>query len=112
MGSQNKSNISSVALFAKLLSSKTFNTLSTTSKKQSNSLQVNLSSKLANNSKLTSNKYKKYLENNLCLYCSTKDYKPDSCLKKQNIVTTKGCNASVSTNTFTTASKKPLKNRK
>ena len=51
-------------------------------------LQVDLS-KLANNSNLTSDKHKKHLKNNLCFYYSTEDYKLDSCLKKQTIVTPK-----------------------
>ena len=70
MISQNKTNLS----------------LSFTSKKQSNSLQIDLSFKLANNSKLTSDEYKKYLENNLCFYCSLGDHKLDSCPKKQTTV--------------------------
>ena len=68
---------------------------------------MDLSSKLANNSKLTSDKYKKYLENNLCLYCGVGDYKLDSCLKKQTIVTPKGHNASATTDTLAFTSKKP-----
>ncbi len=55
-------------------------------KKQSNSLQINLFSKLANNGKLTSNECKKHLKNNLCLYCGAKNYKLDFCLKKQTII--------------------------
>ena len=51
-------------------------------KKQFNSPQVDLSSKLASNSKLTSDKYKKYLENNLYLYCGVEDHKLDSYPKK------------------------------
>jgi len=39
-------------------------------------------SKLANNSKLTSNEHKKHLKNNLYLYCSVGDHKFDSCPKK------------------------------
>ena len=67
---------------------------------------MDLSSKLANNSKLTRNKYKKWLKNNLYLYYSTEDHKLDSCPKKQIIATLKGYSASVST------SKKSLENRK
>jgi len=63
---------------------------------------VDLSSKLANNSKLTSDEYKKHFENNLCLYCSVRDYKLDFCPKKQTVVTPKGHDASA------TASGKPL----
>ena len=55
-----------------------------------NSLQVDLSFKLASNSKLNSNKYKKYLKNNLCLYYGARDYKLDSYPKKQTMVTPKG----------------------
>jgi len=54
---------------------------------------MDLFSKLANNGKLTSNKHKKYLKNNLCLYCGTGDYKLDSCYKKKTMVTPKGCSA-------------------
>jgi len=42
---------------------------------------VDLSSKLASNGKLTSDEHKKYLENNLCLYCGAGDHKLDSCPK-------------------------------
>jgi len=63
---------------------------------------VDLSSKLASNGKLTSNECKKHLENNLCLYYGAEDHKLDFCLKKQTIVSPKGCSASA------TASKKPL----
>ena len=63
---------------------------------------MNLSSKLADNGKLTSDKCKKCLKNNLCLYCSAGDHKLDSCLKKQTTVSPKGRNASA------TASKKLL----
>ena len=77
--SQSKSNTFLVALSAKPFSS---NILSFASKKQSNSLQIDLFSKLANNNKLISDKHKKHLENNLYLYCSTGDYKLNSCFKK------------------------------
>jgi len=50
---------------------------------------MNFSSKLASNSKLTSDEYKKHLENNLCLYCGTGDHKLDSYSKKQITVTFK-----------------------
>ena len=76
--------------------------LSPTSKKQSNSLWVNLSSKLANNSKLTGDECKKHLKNNLYLYCDVEDHKLDTCPKKQTIVTSKGHS------TLATAFKKPL----
>ena len=77
-------------------------------KKQPNTLWVDLSSKLASNSKLTSNEYKKHLENNLCLYYSAGDYKLDFCLKKQTMVTPKGCSASATANSLVAASKKLL----
>jgi len=80
IASQNKVNSSLVVSSAKTSSSKPF--LSPTPKKQSNSLWVDLSSKLASNGKLTSGKYKKYLENNLYLYCGTRDYKLEFCSKK------------------------------
>ena len=99
--SQNKTNPSPAALSAKISFFKL--SLYPAPKKQSNSSQVDLSSKLANNGKLTSDKHKKCLENNLYLYCGTGDYKLDSYSKKQTTVTPKGCNALV------TASKKPLK---
>jgi len=84
MAFQGKANISFVALFAKSFSS---NMLSSTHKKQSNSqqsnsLQVDFFSKLANNGKVTSNECKKHFENNLCLYCRAEDHKLDSCPKK------------------------------
>ena len=98
---QNKTNSSPVASPTKNFSSKS--SPSSALKKQPNTLWVDLSSKLASNSKLTSNKHKKYFENNLCLYCGTEDYKLDSCPKKQTTVFSKGHGASV------TASKKSLK---
>ena len=67
---------------------------------------MNLSFKLANNSKLTRNKHKKWLKNNLYFYYSTEDHKLDSCPKKQTIATFKDCSALVST------SEKPLENRR
>ena len=78
---QNKMNLSLVATFAKIFSSKL--SLSPASKKQSNSLWMDLSSKLANNGKLTSNEHKKYLKNNLCPYCGVGDHKLDFYPKKQ-----------------------------
>ena len=103
MVSQNKTNISLMALSAKLSSSKP---LFSTSKKQSNSLQIDISFKLASNGKLTSNEYKKHLENNLCLYCHARDHKLDSCSKKQTTVTFKGYS------TIATASEKPLEKQR
>ena len=69
---------------------------------------MNLSFKLASNGKLTSNKYKKHLENNLCLYCGVGDYKLDFCPKKQTIVTSKGCGALATTDPPVAASEKSL----
>jgi len=105
--SQNKANPSLVASSTKNSSSKSFP--SPTLKKQSNTPQVNLSSKLASNGKLTSNEHKKHLKNNLYLYCSTRDYKLDSCSKKQTMVSSKGYSTLATTDTPATASKKPLK---
>jgi len=70
----NKANSSPV-----VSSTKTFSklSLSPTYKKQPNTPWVDLSSKLASNSKLTSNKCKKCLENNLCLYYGAGDHKLD-----------------------------------
>ena len=64
------------------------------SKKQPNSLWVDLFSKLASNGKLTNDEHKKHLENNLCLYYSAGNHKLDSCSKKQTIVTSKDHDAS------------------
>ena len=80
MASQNQMNLSLAASSIKTFFFKPF--LSFASKKQSNSLWVDLSSKLANNSKLTIDKHKKHLKNNLYLYCSVRDHKLDSCPKK------------------------------
>ena len=107
MAPQNKANPSLAALSAKNSSSKSF--LFSAPKKQSNTLWVDLSSKLANNSKLTSNKRKKCLENNLCLYCGAEDHKLDSCPKKQTMVSSKGCSALATADILVAASKKPLK---
>ena len=104
---QSKANPSSVALSAKNPSSKP--SLSPAPKKQPNTLWVDLSSKLASNGKLTSNKRKKHLENNLCLYCGAGDHKLDSCPKKQTMVSSKGHGASATANTPAAASEKPLK---
>ena len=107
MALQNKTNLSLVALSAKSSSSKSPS--SPASKKQPNTPWVDLSSKLANNGKLTSGKRKKHLENNLCLYCSAGDYKLDSCSKKQTIVSPKGYSASATADTL--ALRNPWKNR-
>jgi len=59
------------------------------------------STKLASNGKLTNDKHKKCLENNLCLYCSAGDHKLDFYSKKQTPVSFKGHSTSA------TASEKP-----
>jgi len=105
MASQSEANPSPAALFAKNPSFKP--SLSPVSKKQSNTLQVDLSSKLASNGKLTSNECKKHLKNNLCLYCGAGDHKLDSCPKKQTTVSPKGHGASTTADTPAAASKKP-----
>ena len=103
--SQNKANPSLVASSAKSSSSKL--SLSPTPKKQLNTLQVDLSFKLASNDKLTSDECKKCLKNNLCLYYSTGDYKLDSCPRKQTTVSPKGRSASATADTPVAASEKP-----
>ena len=67
---------------------------------------TDLSSKLASNGKLTSDKCKKCLKNNLCLYCGAGDHKLDSCPKKQTTVSPKGHNASATADTLAAASEK------
>jgi len=69
---------------------------------------VDFSSKLANNSKLTSDERKKHLKNNLCLYCGAGDHKLDFCPKKQIMVSPKGCGASATADTLAAVSEKPL----
>ena len=105
MASQNKANTSLVVSSTKTSSK---SSLHSTSKKQSNTPQMNLSSKLTSNSKLTSDKHKKYLKNNLCLYCGTGDHKLDSCSKKQTMVTPKGHSASATADTLAVTFKKSL----
>ena len=102
MASQSKANPSPVTSnpFSKL-------SPSPAPKKQPNTPRVDLSSKLASNSKLTSDKHKKRLENNLCLYCGAGDHKLDSCPKKQTTVSPKGCGASATADTPAAASEKP-----
>ena len=92
MASQNKANTPPVAPSTKNSSSKS--SLSPALKKQPNTLQMDLSSKLASNGKLTSDEHKKHLENNLCLYCGVGDHKLDFCSKKQTMVSPKGYGAS------------------
>ena len=84
MAFQNKANPSLVALSTNTSSSKP--SLFSAPKKQSNFLWVDLFSILAGNGKLTSDKHKKYLENNLCFYCGTGNHKLDFCPKKQTMV--------------------------
>jgi len=103
--SQNKANLSSVALSTKNLPSKS--SLSPASKKQPNTPQVDLSSKLASNGKLTSDECKKHLKNNLCLYYGAGDHKLDSCPKEQTTVSSKGRGASTTTDTPAAALEKP-----
>ena len=105
MASQNKTNTPLATLFAKNSFSKS--SLSPTPKKQPNTPQVDLSSKLASNSKLTSDKCKKCLKNNLYLYCSTGDHKLDSYPKKQITASPKGSSASVTADTLAAVSEKP-----
>ena len=69
---------------------------------------MDLSSKLADNGKLTSNERKKHLENNLCLYYGAEDHKLDSYPKKQTTVSPKGHGASATADTLAAASEKPL----
>jgi len=103
--SQSKANPSPVASSTKNPSSKP--SLSSAPKKQPNPPQVDLSSKLASNGKLTSDKRKKCLENNLCLYCGAGDHKLDSYSKKQTTVSPKGHSASATADTLAAASEKP-----
>jgi len=106
MTPQNKANSSLVALSTKNPFSKS--SLSPAPKKQPNTLQVDLSSKLASNGKLTSDECKKRLENNLCLYCGAEDHKLDFCPKKQTTVSPKSCSASATADIPVAASEKPL----
>jgi len=106
MAFQNKANPSLAASSTKNPSSKS--SPSPAPKKQPNTPQIDLSFKLASNGKLTSDECKKYLENNLCLYCGTEDHKLDSCPKKQTMVTSKGCGASATADPLAATPKKPL----
>ena len=103
--SQSKANLSPVALSAKNPFSKS--SMFPASKKQPNTPWIDLSFKLTSNGKLTSDKHKKCLENNLCLYCGTGDHKLDSYPIKQTMVSPKGRGASATANTPASASKKP-----
>ena len=104
--SQNKANSALTVSSAKNPPSKS--SLSPAPKKQPNTLQVDLSSKLADNGKLTSDERKKHLENNLCLYCGAGDHKLDSYPKKQTMVSPKGHGASATADTLAAVSEKPL----
>ena len=106
MTPQNKANLSLVALSTKNSFSKL--SLSPVLKKQLNTLWVDFSSKLASNSKLTSDEYKKHLKNNLYLYYGAGDHKLDSCPKKQIMVSSKSHGASATADTLVVVSKKPL----
>ena len=105
MASQNKANPSLAASSTKNSFSKS--SPFPTSKKQSNTPWVDLSSKLASNSKLTSDECKKCLKDNLCLYCSAGDHKLDSYSKKQTTVFPKGCGTLATADTLAAASEKP-----
>ena len=85
---QSKANPSPAASSAKNPSFKP--SLSPAPKKQPNTPWVDLSSKLDSNGKLTSDKRKKHLKNNLYLYCGAGDHKLDFCPKKQTTVSPKG----------------------
>ena len=102
---QNKANLFLVALSTKIVFKQS---PSTAPKKQPNSLQIDLSLKLANNGKLTSDEHKKYFENNLYLYCRAGDYKLDSCPKKQTMVTSKSHGTSATANPSAATSEKSL----
>ena len=108
--SQNKANLSLLASSTK--SSPFKLSSSPASKKKSNSPWVDLSSKLASNRKLTSDEYKKNLENNLCLYCGAGNYKLDFYPKKQTTVTPKGCSASTNADSLAAASEKSLEKQR
>ena len=68
---------------------------------------MELFSKLASKGKLTSDKHKKCLKNNLYLYCGAEYHKLDFCPKKQTTVSPKGRSASTTADTLAAASKKP-----
>ena len=104
--SQNKANLSPVASSTKNPFSKP--SPFSTPKKQSNTLWVDLFSKLASNGKLTSDKHKKHLKNNLYLYYGAGDHKLDFYPKKQTTVSPKGCGASATADIPAAASEKPL----
>jgi len=105
---QNKANIS---LAASSIKTSSKSSLSPAPKKQPNTPWMDLSSKLASNGKLTNDKCKKHLENNLCLYCGAGDHKLHFCPKKQITVTPKDHSASVTTDTLVVTSEKSSENR-
>jgi len=47
--------------------------------------RVDLSDKLGRDGKLNSNECKRRIDNNLCLYCGSKDHKVDGCPRKQPV---------------------------
>jgi len=47
--------------------------------------RVDLSDKLGRNRKLNGNECKRHIDNNLCLYCGSKDHKVDGCPRKQPV---------------------------
>jgi len=47
--------------------------------------RIDLSDKLGRDGKLNSNERKRYIDNNLCLYCGSKDHKVDGCPRKQPV---------------------------
>jgi len=47
--------------------------------------RVDLSDKLDRDSKLNGNEHKRHIDNNLCLYCGSKDHKVDGCPRKQPV---------------------------
>ena len=106
MAPQNKANTSPAASSTKNSFSKSF--LFPAPKKQPNTLQIDLSFKLASNGKLTSDEHKKCLKNNLCFYCDAEDHKLDSCSKKQTTVSPKGCGTSATTDLLAATSEKLL----
>ena len=48
-------------------------------------LRVDLSNKLGRDGKLNGNECKRHIDNNLCLYCGSKDHKVDRCPRKQPV---------------------------
>jgi len=47
--------------------------------------RVDLSNKLGRDGKLNGNEHKRRIDNNLCLYCGSKDHKVDGCPRKQPV---------------------------